>query len=138
MKRVCILALCGFAVGMLLGTVRSAHAVNDFKKEFESVYVKKQPTSEAEKSLLAAVNKAKCNVCHVGTSKKERNEYGKALATFLTKKDAKNTEKIHEALEKVAGMKSKSDDPNSPTFGELIQQGKLPCEGAPVTETAGK
>ncbi len=138
MKNLCIFVLCGLVAGVLLGKTRTALAVNDFKKEFEAKYVKKEPGTDAEKNLLAAVNKAKCNVCHVGKSKKERNDYGQALHTLLTKKDAKDTAKIQDALDKVAGMKSKADDANSPTYGELIQQGKLPCEDKAATETAGK
>jgi hypothetical protein len=130
-----MLALCGFIAGTLLAKVQLAYGVDAFKKEFESMYVKKEPATDAEKSLLAAVQKAKCNVCHAGKSKKNHNEYGKALKTLLTKKDAKNTEKIHGALEKVADMKSQAGNDGSPTFGELIKQGKLPCV-EPTTTTA--
>jgi hypothetical protein len=78
-------------------------------------------------------------VCHAGKTKKNHNDYGKALKTLLTKKDAKDTEKIHAALEKAAGMKSKSGDESSPTFGELIKQGKLPAdEPATATASTGK
>ncbi len=136
MKNVCIMALCGLVAGTVLAKVQMAYGVDAFKKEFESMYVSKEPATDAEKSLVAAVQKAKCNVCHVGKTKKVRNEYGKALSSLVTKKDAKNTEKIHEALEKVAGMKSKPADDNSPTFGDLIKQGKLPCEATEAVESA--
>ena len=137
MKNVCLLALCGFVVGTLLSSVPRAYATDAFKKEFESMYVKKEPATDAEKSLVAAVQKAKCNVCHVGKTKKVRNDYGKALNTMLTKKDAKDTAKIHESLEKVASMKSKPDDAGSPTFGELLLQGKLPGGEPDATASAG-
>ena len=48
------------------------------------------------------------------------------------KKDAKNPEKIIEALEKVAAMHSVEGDDTSPTYGELIKAGKLP--GGPLEE----
>src|SRR5262249_2128465 len=96
------------------------------KKEFEEKYIKKEPGTEAEKSLAAAYQKAKCNTCHVGTTKKKRNDYGQALNTLLTKKDVKDKEKIKGALDTVAKMKSKKNDEGSPTLGELIEQGKLP------------
>ncbi|MGD9720979.1 MAG: hypothetical protein AB7O59_02875 [Pirellulales bacterium] len=136
MKKVCVIAICGAVAVLAIETQRAA-GVEAFRKEFESMYVKAEPGSDAEKSLQTAFKAAKCNVCHFGTSKKNRNDYGKALATLLTKKDAKDTAKIHSALEQVAGMKSKADDGASPTFGELIQQGKLPGGDAkPAAETA--
>ena len=125
MKNFCLLVLCGFVAGTLFGRVEPARAVDAFKKEFEAKYVKKDGGTDEEKALAAAVSKAKCNVCHVGTKKKDRNDYGKALDTLLDKKD-KDSSKIQEALDKVSEMKSKSDDAASPTFGELIKQGKLP------------
>ncbi|REK19610.1 MAG: hypothetical protein DWQ37_00670 [Planctomycetota bacterium] len=127
MKKVCLLALVGLAAGILLARIESAHAVPPFKKEFETKYVKKSPSSPAEEALVVAVKKAKCNVCHKGKKKKDRNAYGDALAELLDKKaDAKNTAKIQEALEKVSAMQSNPDDPNSPTFGDLLKEGKLP------------
>ncbi len=130
MKNLCWLILCGFVFGAIGGKVHPARAVEAFKKEFEAKYVKKDASSPAEQEFAAAAEKAKCAVCHVGKTKKVRNEYGKALNALVTKKDAKDSAKIQEALDKVAGMKSKPDDPNSPTFGDLIKEGKLPG-GAP-------
>ena len=127
MKNIGLLVLCGFIAGALLGQIESARAVDPFKKEFEAKYVKKDPATPEEQALAAAVQKAKCNVCHVGTNKKKRNAYGDALDAYLDRKtDLKNKAKIQEALDKVAGEKSKPGDPNSPTFGDLIKQGKLP------------
>ncbi len=132
MKSLFCLSLCGLMAGALLGTVHSAGAVEAFKKEFEAKYVKKEPATDAEKSFTAAVEKAKCAVCHVGKTKKVRNDYGKALGALVTKKDAKDTAKIQEALDKIHGAKSKPDDASSPTFGELIEQGKLPGGDVPA------
>ncbi|MBI3838144.1 MAG: hypothetical protein HY288_09465 [Planctomycetia bacterium] len=124
MKNLCLLALSCFVV---LAVVQSAHAIPAFNKEFENKYVKKESTNDSEKALAAAVAKVKCNVCHMGKTKKVRNEYGKALDELLDKKtDIKDIPKIQAALEKVAGMKSNPNDPSSPTFGELLEQGKLP------------
>jgi hypothetical protein len=108
-------------------TAVKAYAIPAFNKEFDNKYVKKDASTGPEKALAEAVAKVKCNVCHVGKTKKERNEYGKALDELLDKKtDIKDIPKIQDALEKVAGMKSNPKDPASPTFGELIKQGKLP------------
>jgi hypothetical protein len=63
----------------------------------------------------------------VGKSKKDRNAYGNALAEKLDKKeDAKNVEKIRKALEEVAALPSDSAKADSPTFGALLAEGKLP------------
>ena len=136
MKNACLLALVGFAAGTLLARLPLATAVEPFKKEFDAKYVKKDATTDAEKNLAAAAEKAKCNICHVGKSKKNRNEYGKALGTLLTKKDGKDSAKIQDALEKVAGMKSNSKDDGSPTFGDLIKAGKLPGGDEPTATAA--
>ena len=44
--------------------------------------------------------------------------------------DAKNVEKIKKALEEVAALSSDPSKPDAPTFGKLIEEGKLP--GGPV------
>ncbi len=100
-----------------------AFAIKQFADEFKAVYVKDGSP------LAAEVEKAKCNVCHVGKSKKDRNAYGQALAELLDKKeDKENKEKIRQALETVASMPSAGA--GSPKFGDLIKEGKLP--GGPV------
>ncbi len=60
--------------------------------------------------------------------------YGVELAKLLDNKtDKDNKDKIHSALAKVEKLPSNAQDKNSPTFGQLIQQGKLPG-GAPAAE----
>jgi adenosylmethionine-8-amino-7-oxononanoate aminotransferase len=111
-------------VGMVVvvaGSARHAFAIKQFADEFKAVYVKEGTP------LAAAVEEAKCNVCHVGKSKKDRNSYGHALAERLDKKeDAKNVEKIRQALVEVAALSSDPTKPDAPTYGALIDQGKLP------------
>lgn len=100
---------------------REAFAIKQFSDEFKAVYVKDGTP------LAAAVESAKCNVCHKGKSKKDRNAYGEALAKLLDKKDDKdNKDKIRQALETVAKESSNPADASAPTFGALIEQGKLP------------
>ena len=111
----------------LLGLVESlANAMKPFRDEFVAKYVKLDGTDAKEKTFAKAVQTAKCNVCHQGKSKKERNVYGRALNKFLSEGDAKNKEKIRVALDKTAELRSNPADPKSPTFGELIEAGKLP------------
>jgi len=119
---------CLAVVGVALaagGLTREAFAIKQFANEFKAMYVKEGTP------LAAAVDEAKCNVCHLPASKEERNAYGHALAERLDKKvDAKNVEKIKKALEEVAALSSDPSKPDAPTFGKLIEEGKLP--GGPV------
>jgi len=138
MKNLCLLTLCGFLAGSLLAQIQPVLGVEAFKKEFINKYVKKDSDVPAEKALAEAVAKANCNVCHVGKNKKSRNEYGKALDELLDKKtDIKNAKKIQDALDQVSGKKSNANDARSPTFGELIKQGKLPGGEEPATASVG-
>lgn len=116
----------GWAVAVGVAVMASpAYAIKQFADEFKAVYGK-------EGSPLAAeIEKAKCNVCHVGKSKKDRNAYGNALADLLDKKtDKDDKDKIRKALEQVAAMSSDPSKPGAPTFGDLIGKGELP--GGPV------
>jgi hypothetical protein len=104
-------------VGSLAVNNRQAQAFPPFKVAFDKMYM-----TEGSALHKALEGKSNCNVCHLGTKdKKKRNEYGVALDKLLTKDDAKNPEKITEALAKVEAEKS-----GNATFGDLIKQGKLP------------
>jgi hypothetical protein len=106
------------AIGMA-ASGGQAFAIKQFADEFKAVYVQEGTP------LAAEVEKAKCNVCHMGKSKKDRNAYGQALSELLDKKEDKdNKEKIRQALETVAAKPSAGA--GSPTFGDLIKEGKLP------------
>ncbi|MEI6255831.1 MAG: hypothetical protein WCQ77_04205 [Planctomycetota bacterium] len=120
--------VAGMAVALACGSsAREAFAIKQFFEEFKAIYVKPESVDPAEKVLATEVESAKCNVCHVGSSKKERNSYGEALAERLDKKeDAKNVEKIKKALEEVAALPSDAANASSPTFGALLKEGKLP------------
>jgi len=98
-----------------------AFAIQQFHDQFVAKYV----TGKEGTPLATAVAEAKCNVCHVaGESKKNRNAYGQALAERLDKKeDAKNVEKIQQALDEVAALPSKVA---GKTFGDLLAAGTLP------------
>ena len=55
--------------------------------------------------------------------KKDKNAYGELLDKLLDrKKDAKNPEKIRQALAAVESEKS----PSGETYGDLLKEGKLP------------
>ena len=129
MKKLFALVLCGCVVlsVITIGT-KNAEAILPFKKEFDILYVKKDSTDPKEKAFALEVETVKCNVCHVGKKKKDRNQYGIEVGKLINKKEhAKDPVAIKAALEKVAAMPSDPSDPKSPTFGDLIKDGKLPC-----------
>lgn len=124
------LVACLIVAGVAFSLTSSASAVAPFSKQFVKTYV--DDNKEVSEDFAEAVKKAKCNVCHYGKSKKNRNDYGKALAELLDKNDFKSSaikadpkgaeKKIVEAFEKVA----KEKNADGVTFGELIAKGKLP------------
>jgi len=87
-----------------------ADARPGYMKEFKSKYTK-----------VAENNKITCAVCHPAKSKKERNDYGKALGKAIAKNE-KDAKKIGEALDKAAKEKNAKGE----TFGSLLEAGKLP------------
>ena len=80
------------------------------------------------------MKEAKCNVCHVaGKGKSQRNPFGMELAKILRPaetpegwKGETDLKKVDEAFEKVSAMHVDPKDDKSPTYGDLIKQGKLP------------
>ena len=76
-----------------------------------------------------AVEAKGCTICHRGQPAKPAkgyNAYGTQFTKLLTKRDGQNPQKIRAAMMKVARMKSNPDDPDSPTFGQRLKEGKLP------------
>ena len=124
--------VAGVVVAVVVGgSSRPAFAIKQFFDEFKALYVQPDSGDANVQSLAAEVETSKCNVCHVGKNKKERNAYGHALAELLDKKeDAKNIAKIKESLEKVASLPSDPKKADSPTFGDRIKEGKLPAVAA--------
>lgn len=123
MKKAALFVVCGAMVLSLgLGT---AQAIPPFSNEFKAMYITDAPSTPAQQALSAELERVKCNVCHVGTSKKDRNAYGEALNVLLDKKeDAKNVEKIQESLRAVESQ----DSGNGATYGSRLAEGKLPVE----------
>ena len=118
-KALFVLACIAFAFAL---APNSAKARPPYLNEFKAKYVKADGDA-GDKEFAALVEKTKCNVCHFGKEKKNRNDYGKALDKLLDKKtDSKDKEKIQKALETVEKEKSAA----GPTFGELIKEHKLP------------
>ena len=82
MKKAGILVLCGLVAAMLVGYVGSVDARPNYPKVFGKV--------EGFKNIEKEATEAKCNVCHYGKDKKNRNDFGKALVKGGLKKEAYN------------------------------------------------
>jgi hypothetical protein len=98
---------------------------------FQAAFMKKYVTNSKDEDWSKLAKQAKCNICHLGPKVNAKdvhhNAYGKELMKLLeAKKDNKNAKKIQEALDKVAKIHTDPKDKKSPTYGELIEQGKLP------------
>jgi cytochrome c peroxidase len=108
---VCGLALVG---AICVAAMQSAEARPQYNKAFTDKYPK-----------VTEAKTVKCNVCHVGQKKADRNAYGKALATAIGKKNEKDQKAIDSAFAKVAKEKVSED---GKTFGELLESGELPAK----------
>src|SRR5215208_1756722 len=123
MKKVVCIVLGLFAIAL---SVESASALPPFNREWTGKYIE----GNGNAKFVEAVGTAKCNVCHMGTSKKDRNEYGMAVSKYLTKakyneiKDDEAVAKkyILDGLEKAAAEKNAAGK----SFGDLIKSGELP------------
>jgi hypothetical protein len=112
-------------VALLAIAAPSAMARPDYKKAFDAKYA-----ADENAPLAPVVAELKCNVCHYGKTKKNRNDYGTALSKLVTEKtyaELKSdkeqlTEVVTKALTKIEGEKSVSDV----KFGELLKAGKAP------------
>jgi hypothetical protein len=125
MKRFAMILAMGLvALGFNFLATQKASARPNYKAAFDA----------ATKDSKAAdvLKEAKCNVCHFGTKKTDRNDFGKAMNKYIDK-DAFNKlkedkskldKKIEEAIK--AALKEKS--PGGKTFGELIDAGQLPAK----------
>jgi hypothetical protein len=126
---------CGVTVSVFFAMVvgvfstRPAVAVKPFLEQFKVLYVKPKTTDRTMLIFNEAVEAKGCTICHQGQPAKPAkgyNAYGTQIRKLLTKRDGQNPEAIRAAIKKVGRMKSNPDDPQSPTFAQRLQQGKLP------------
>lgn len=129
MKKVLFCLILGAVAAVV--SADEAYAIKPFMDVFVEHYNVKEPKTDADKALAAAVAEVKCNLCHEGKSKKDRNAYGVAVDKLLDKAEIvalmkedkdKGTETILAALVKVEAEKS----PSGETYGDLLKAGKLP------------
>ena len=115
-----VLMVTGVVAGLAMGFSGTVEARMPYKKQFEALY----PDVVKANGKDGAVT---CNVCHEageGKTKKDRNNYGQALAKILGGKEEKDLAKVKEALTKTEKEKSAVEDK---TFGDLLKEGKLPA-----------
>jgi hypothetical protein len=95
-KLVVTLCLAAFATAVL---ARESLALPPFSKEWNGKYVE----GNKNETFVKAVGEAKCNVCHdaASKSKKDKNEYGKAVGKFLTKAEFDKVKTDMEAAKKL-------------------------------------
>ena len=126
MKKVCVCVLLGLVAVVV--SKQSAWALPPFNKEWTAKYVE----GNSNAKFVEAVGTAKCNVCHMGASKKDKNAYGKAVGKYLAKAkyneikedEAKAKKYILDGLQKAEGEKGAGGK----TYGELLKAGQLPGE----------
>lgn len=111
-------------VPVLIAFVAPAVAVPPFYAEFKKDYI----DSLKDKKFAEAMDKAdvKCLVCHQGKQKKNRNEFGKVVGKLLTKKDAKDKEKIAAGLKKALAMHVDPKDEKSETYMDRLMASQWP------------
>ncbi|MEM6329708.1 MAG: hypothetical protein AAF790_05615 [Planctomycetota bacterium] len=114
--------------------VGNAEAYPQFLKAFRAEYL----DGNENEDFTKLAKKAKCMICHAAKednpkkyNAKEHNPYGQKVDDLLGKGDRKDADKISKALQKIAEMPSREakdgeSEGDIPTFGELIEAGKLP------------
>ncbi len=68
-----------------------------------------------------------CSVCHLARFGGPRNEFGNAVNTLLTLRDREDPVRQREVGRRMKDILANPSLPNSPTFGELFQQGRFPA-----------
>lgn len=91
-----------------------AGARSEYNREFWALY---------QSHLGKFKETTRCNACHYGNDKQNRNDFGKEFGRTLGQNSSKDGEKIKAALR--AAEQQKSATPEQ-TFGDLIRAGKLP------------
>jgi hypothetical protein len=84
-----------------------------------------------------------CSVCHLARFGGPRNEYGNAVNTLLTLRDREDPVRQREVGRRMKDVLANPSLANSPTFGELFQQGRFPASSLanqepPLPEAAAR
>jgi hypothetical protein len=68
-----------------------------------------------------------CAACHLARYGGPRNEFGSAVNMLLTRRDREDPARQREVGRRMKDILANPSMPNSPTFGELFQQGRFPA-----------
>ena len=84
-----------------------------------------------------------CTVCHLARLGGPRNEYGNAVNSLLTIRDREDPARQREVGRRLQDILANPSLPDSPTFGELFQQGRFPANSLthqepPLPQTPAK
>lgn len=124
LSRVCLPIIAILVLGPLASV---GWSIRPFQNEFYATYLDETRGDADDDAYGALVREAKCNLCHIGNRKKDRNTYGIELGKLLDHREDKgNVTKIRDALQQVAVLKSDPHNGNAKTFGELIAARELP------------
>ncbi|MDB4614207.1 hypothetical protein OAH18_00815 [bacterium] len=124
--RTFVVATLAVACAFVCFDAKPAYARAQYKAAFEKAY------PDLKKKLGKKIS---CAVCHPTKKKKDRNDYGVALAKAIVSKDVggklktKDAAILKKAIEAVAKEKSST---KGKTFGDLIKDGKLPGTDKPA------
>jgi hypothetical protein len=127
----------GVVVGLLVAVGASlvpprAQAIEEFRDEFEAVFVNRRSRKRADVAFARAVVQAKCTICHPGDDKHKLNSFGAQVGQVVNKNDKNKTDRIRQALERAATISSDPYTPKSPTFGQQMRKGELPNSPPPA------
>ncbi|HEV8066904.1 MAG TPA: hypothetical protein VGP76_04145 [Planctomycetaceae bacterium] len=112
-----VLTLAGI---VCLMSARNAEA----RPQYLGMWMQTYPTV-AEKNDVK--NSVKCNVCHVGPKKTNRNDYGKAIVKAL---EGKKNLTLKKKADFVDALKTAAKEKNADgkTFGDLLDANELPSK----------
>ena len=139
-KQIWLVAVTIISMSFAASTTR---AIPPLFEQFAAKYVGENPTTDEEKAFAESVKTTKCNICHMGNSKKERNRFGAELAKLLKKDELKPKlenapedakKEIHAAFDEVAELPYDAATENSPTFGQVLSLKRLPGDDHDITE----
>ncbi len=108
----------------LLGMPADAHALCGLDGA-----IREQLRPVKELSRQTSLSFGTCAVCHLAGSGGPRNEYGNAINTLLRLSEGARTDpaRQREAGRRMTDILANPLSANSPTFGELFQQGRFPA-----------
>lgn len=84
-----------------------------------------------------------CSICHLARFGGPRNEFGNVVNTLLTLRDREDPARQRDVGRRIKDISANPSLPNSPTFGELFQQGRFPANSlanqeSPLPKVLGK